>query len=79
MNEVCQRQVISRRRQSMNGCNNKGIVLLGMICIVICCAMNTLGAKEEVGQSASKEAKAIEVGESLSDNHPAVEEGVTSV
>ena len=61
----------------MNACRNKGMVLLGMICIVTCCATNILGAKEEVGQSASKEAKAIEVGESLGDNHPAIEEGVT--
>jgi len=61
----------------MNACKNKGMVLLGIICIVTCCALSTLGAKEEAPPSASQEAKAIDVGASLSDDHPAIEEGVT--
>ena len=61
----------------MSETKNKGIVVLGIICIAICFALSAPGAKEETGKSASPEAKAIEVGESLSDNHPAIEEGVT--
>jgi nitroimidazol reductase NimA-like FMN-containing flavoprotein (pyridoxamine 5'-phosphate oxidase superfamily) len=61
----------------MNTCTNKGIVLLGIIGIVTFGAMRTLGAKEETIQPASKEAKAIDVSASLSDDHPVIEEGVT--
>ena len=61
----------------MNTFTNKGIALLGIICIVTFCAMRTFAAKEEAVQPASQEAKAIDAGTSLSDNHPAIEEGVT--
>jgi nitroimidazol reductase NimA-like FMN-containing flavoprotein (pyridoxamine 5'-phosphate oxidase superfamily) len=61
----------------MNTRTNKGIVLFGIICLVTLCAMRTPGAKEEAVQPASKEAKAIDVGASVSDDHPVIEEGVT--
>jgi nitroimidazol reductase NimA-like FMN-containing flavoprotein (pyridoxamine 5'-phosphate oxidase superfamily) len=61
----------------MNTCTNKGIVSLGIICIITFYAMRTHGAGEEAVQPAAKGAKAIDVGASVSDDHPAIEEGVT--
>lgn len=61
----------------MKKCNNKGISVLTIIIVMTCCAWNSLSAKEESVQAESKEAKAIEAAASVSDNHPAIEEGIT--
>ena len=61
----------------MNACKNKGILVLSIIFVWSCYAMTARGAKGDKEQAASKEAKAIEAAASLSDNHPAIEEGVT--
>ena len=60
----------------MNVCKNSGIIILSVLFIWDFFSITPLGAKEEM-EKASKEAKAIEVDASLSDNHPAIEEGVT--
>jgi len=60
----------------MNMCKNPGIIILSVLFIWDFFSIIPLGAKEEM-EKTSKEAKAIEVDASLSDNHPAIEEGVT--
>ena len=60
----------------MSGLKSTRILLFGIAFTLSAYGMTTVSAKE-VKVDAAKEAKAIEVEASLSDDHPAIEEGVT--
>ncbi len=61
----------------MRAGRRKVIAALSMVLVTTVCALSMTGANQATAPSASPDAKTIDVTASVSDDHPAIEEGVT--